>query len=700
MSARDVLRQVSVSQKVALLMAVMLVIAGVNIGVVFYYQSQVEQDSNAVDVAGQQRMLTQQITRYANGVAAGDEEAREPLRAATEKYQSNLDALDTGGTVGDTAVPAVPESGRDELQTEREEWNSFKSNVEVVLDEDAGPEEFDAALSEIQSESNGLLSTSDDLVKALSAANSQQIGFMQQLLLVLLLVDLVMFGFGVYVSRAYVGTPLKTLDDVAADIADGDLSTDVEGAHRHFVAGSDEIAGLAATVETLRQNVQGRIESAETARAEAEAAESEAKAAQSDAQSAQSEAETARRDAERAREEAEQLNTHLEQKAAAFSTTMEQAAAGDFTQRMDNESQSEAMTNIATAFNEMVDELETTIAEIQSFAQEVAASTEEVTAGADESQSASEQVSESIQAISADAENQSENLTEVTRETQSLSGTVEEVAASADDIATKSEATAERAQEGREAASRAMGEMNEIETKSTETIDEINSLASEIQEISEIVDLITDIAEQTNMLALNASIEAARAGEAGEGFAIVADEIKTLADEVGEATGDVESLIADIQSSTDTAVADIEEMGDSVDSGTETIADALGALEDMAENVEEANQGIQEISAATDDQAASTEKVASMIDNVVESANQVSSESENVSAAAQQQTSSLTQVSQTTRALARQADELQEMVFGFTVSDQASQPVTTGGGTSRSPRASPDGGSAVPDSDR
>lgn len=672
-TVRDLLRRISVSQKVTLLMAAMLVIASVNIGVVFYYQSQVENDSNAVDIAGQQRMLTQQMTRYANRIAAGDEEAREPLREAMEKYQSNLDALDSGGTVGGTDVPAVPDSARDELRVEQEEWASFRANVEVVLDQDPDTEEFNAALTEIQANSNGLLATSDDLVKALSAANSQQISFMQQLLVVLLVVDIIVFGLGVYVSRAYVSTPLDTLDEVAGDIAGGDLTTEVSGAHPHFEAGTDEIAGLATTVETLRENVQQRIE---------------------DAEAAESDARSARQDAEQARQRAEQLNDHLEQKAAAFSTVMQQAAAGDLTQRMDGESQSEAMTDIAAAFNDMADELEAAVAQIQSFSRQVATSTEEVTAGTDESREASEQVSESIQAISVDAEEQSENLEEVMGEMQNLSGTVEEVAASADELASKSETTAARGREGRQAANQAMSEMAEIKTKSTETIDEINSLASEIEEISEIVDLITDIAERTNMLALNASIEAARAGEAGEGFAVVADEIKRLASQVGDATEKVESLIGDIQSSTATAVTDIEEMGESVESGTETIEDALGALEEMAENVEESNRSIQGISTATDDQAASTEEVASMIDRVVQSADQISDESENVSAAAEEQASSLTQVSQTTRTLADQADELQEMISEFDVGGTVARHGTDGETTvGRSPQASADGGS-------
>jgi len=339
MNVKNLFKKISVSRKVTLLLAAMLIIAGMNIGVVFYYQSQVAEDSNSVDVAGQQRMLSQQMTRHANAVAAGNDEAKEPLRASMEKYQSNLDALDSGGTVDGTQVPAVPDSARNELRTEREEYESFRSNVEVVLNEPAGTEDFEAAITEIQVESDGLLTTSDDLVKALSAANSEQINFMQQLLLMLLLVDFVVFGFGVYVGRKYVGAPLRTLDEVAADIADGDLTADVEAAHPHFGAGTDEIAGLATTVETLRKNVKERI----------------------------NDAETSQQNAKQARQEAERLNDHLEEKATAFGTAMEQTAAGDFTKRMDEESQSEAMTNIASTFNDMTDELEATIAQIPVF---------------------------------------------------------------------------------------------------------------------------------------------------------------------------------------------------------------------------------------------------------------------------------------------------------------------------------------------
>lgn len=395
--------------------------------------------------------------------------------------------------------------------------------------------------------------------------------------------------------------------------------------------------------------------------------------------------EQAQRDAEQARKEAEALNDHLQDKAGEFSTRMGKAAEGDFTQRMDPASQSSAMTDIAEAFNAMMNELSETFTQIQSFADEVATSSEEVTIGTDETKSASEQVSESIQEISADAEIQSESIQEVASETQNLSGTVEEVASSAEEIAETSERAANLGREGQDAATEAMDEMAAIETQSEETVAEIESLADEIDEIGEIVELITEIAEQTNILALNASIEAARAGEAGEGFAVVASEIKELAGEVGDATDEVETLIEGIQSSTTNAVADIQEMGDRVSSGTETIEEALNSLDEIATNVEEVNQSIQAVSTATDDQASSTEEVASMVDEVADAAEQINSESENVSAAAEEQASSLTEVAQSSQTLANQADELQQLLSQFTLDTEPaaseSEPGTAAGST-------------------
>lgn len=463
-----------------------------------------------------------------------------------------------------------------------------------------------------------------------------------------------MLGFvllGITVGRNTI-REINRLKSKAATLEQGTLDIEL---HSDRI---DEIGQLYAAFGNMRDSLRERIREAEQATEQA--------------QQAKQQAEQAQQEAEREQQRSEELVQHLETTADAYSMRMERAADGDLSVRLDTESESAAMSQIAEAFNAMMADLEDTIIEIRSFADEVAAVSEEVTAGTEESQSASEQVGESVQKIATDAETQSENLQAVASEMQSLSGTIEEVASSADELAVKTEQTAERGQRGRSAASAAMDEMDAIEAQTDKTIDEVNSLATEMDEIGEIVELITEIAEQTNMLALNASIEAARAGEAGEGFAVVADEIKQLAQEVGDATDEVETLIREVQSSTDTVVGDIKEMDDRVASGTATIEESVEALEEVADNVEDANQSVQEISDATDDQASSTEEVASMIDEVADAAEQVSAESDNVSAAAEEQTSSLTQVSQSAQTLAEQADELQTKLATFTVSQMES----------------------------
>ena len=460
---------------------------------------------------------------------------------------------------------------------------------------------------------------------------------------ILLLIGATVLGFGVLgvtVGRTTLNA-LTRLTSKAEALEAGNLDVDVDSRR------VDEIGQLYAAFGSMRDSLRERVQEAEQAQA----------------------------DAERKKRQSAELATHLEDKAADYREEMRRAADGDLSVRLDPESESQALTQVAEAFNAMIAELEETMIEIRSFADEVAAASDEVTAGTTETQRASEQVSDSIQAIAADAESQSNDLREVAGEMQSLSGTIEEVAASADEIATTSRQSAETGRDGRESASAAMDEMAAIETQVDKTVGEVESLADEVNAINDIVGVIDDIAEQTNMLALNASSEASRAGEAGDSFGVVADEIKELADEVAAATDEIERLILDVQSSADVAVSDIREMGDRVASGTATIDNALDALESVAGNVEDMNRGIQEISSATDDQAGSTEEVAAMIDDIADAAHQVNTESDTVSAAAEEQTSSLTQVAQSAETLADRAEALQTQLDTFDVGeDQTDRP--------------------------
>jgi methyl-accepting chemotaxis protein len=408
-------------------------------------------------------------------------------------------------------------------------------------------------------------------------------------------------------------------------------------------------------------------------------------------------AEEKQEEAAKQRERMNELNDELKATASEYQSVMVECANGDFTRRLDDAVANEAMAEIATTFNEMMADLETTFAQIRGFADRVAAASEDVTAGTEESQRASEQVAESIQAIAADADTQHEHGEEAANEMQTLAGTVEEIAASASQVATASEEAVALSNEGQTAATEAMDEMNAIEAQSTTTVDQVESLAEELDAIGDIIELIEEIAEQTNILALNASIEAARAGEAGEGFAVVANEVKELAEETAEATEDVTTRIERVQSTSDDTVEDMRAMSNRVSTGTDTIEEALKALDGIADTIEEANDGIQEISDATDDQASSTEEVVNIVEEVADAAEQVNTESDNVSAAAEEQTSSLTEVSRSAEELTQQAETLRERLSTFTVDADTSQklsadPEMAAGTSTQSETAVGDGG--------
>ncbi|SER24993.1 methyl-accepting chemotaxis protein [Natrinema salaciae] len=449
----------------------------------------------------------------------------------------------------------------------------------------------------------------------------------------MLLTSLVTLGIvGVVLGRQTV-VPLARLRDRTTEMEEGNLDVDLETDR------VDEIGRLYDGFDSMRNSLRNQIQAAEDAREEAEAA----------------------------RAETESMNRHLEAKAEEFSAVMDECADGDLTRRLDPESESDAMSDIAVAFNEMVEELEGTTADVKSFANEVAAASEQVTASSEEVRSASQQVSESIQSISDGADQQNQNLQSVNQEMSGLSTTTEEIAASSNNVADIAERTAETGRLGREAAQEAIDGMHEIEAESMEAVDAIEELEREMEQVDELVEFISEVARETNMLALNANIEASRgaSGEDGSGFGAVAKQVKELAADTKSTAEDIEQRLERVNEQTSETTIEVQRTADRIAEHVDSVENAAEALDEIADYAEQTNDGVQEISAATEEQAASTQEVVAMVSTATNISESTAAESQRVAAAAEEQTSALSEVSESASSLADQAAHLSETLDHF-----------------------------------
>jgi methyl-accepting chemotaxis protein len=254
-----------------------------------------------------------------------------------------------------------------------------------------------------------------------------------------------------------------------------------------------------------------------------------------------------------------------------------------------------------------------------------------------ELESTAQEVSESANEITDAADQQSEQVDEIASEVSDLSATIEEVAATAGQVETASTRAESLAENGEDAATDAVETMGDIGTAVDGVAGDLTELQDRVDEIDTFVDEINGIADQTNILALNASIEAARAGKAGEGFGVVADEIKSLAQESQAYASDIEEMVSRIKTDTDETVDSLADATEQVDQGIERVQDAMENLNNIVEAVQETANGISEVADATDDQAAASEEIAAMVDQVVSQTSRVAGEIEELAAANEQQ---------------------------------------------------------------
>ena len=316
-------------------------------------------------------------------------------------------------------------------------------------------------------------------------------------------------------------------------------------------------------------------------------------------------------------------------------------AEGDFTAAdLDIKSKDEAgmlAAALNTTKNQLSHMLNTAMGSIAGTANQVA--------------SASEQLSATVHQMTRRLDEQSSKSSQVATAATEMSQTVIDIAKNASNIASSSVDTLKIAQIGEKIVCDTVNEVQVISSTVAESSQLIKTLGERSQQIFEIVDVIKDIADQTNLLALNAAIEAARAGEQGRGFAVVADEVRKLAEKTSKATAEVGEMIGAIQSETGKAVSAMTESQTRVEKGVALSADAGNALRKILDSVQGLQSMVQQIASATEEMSTVSESISADI--------------EVVASVSKETNSSAIEIETASNNLARLSADLQEVTRKF-----------------------------------
>lgn len=323
--------------------------------------------------------------------------------------------------------------------------------------------------------------------------------------------------------------------------------------------------------------------------------------------------------------------------------------------------------DLLKAFTNMAQNLQQIVTQVSRSAEQVAAASEQLTASADQSAMAAGQVAETITSVAAGAYSQGATVEHAVDVVQEMARAIGHIAGNSSTVSARSAETSRAATAGNQAMQQATNQMQAINRSVSQSAEVVGKLGESSKQIGEIVDVISGIAGQTNLLALNAAIEAARAGEQGRGFAVVADEVRKLAEQSHEAAQKIAHIVREIQTETTSVVTVMQQGTIDVTRGSEVIVSTGERFTAIVSLVEQLNSEIQEISAASEQLSASSEDVVKSVDTVKHLADETAANTQTISAAAEEQSASMEEIAASSQALSRLADELQTVVRKFKI---------------------------------
>ncbi|SDB83045.1 methyl-accepting chemotaxis protein [Pelagirhabdus alkalitolerans] len=350
-----------------------------------------------------------------------------------------------------------------------------------------------------------------------------------------------------------------------------------------------------------------------------------------------------------------------------LSKRMKEIANGTLTGAALKTKRKDEFAELIGSTNQMQEDLRSVIESVSDASENVSSASEELTQSAEEVREGSEQIASTMQELSTGSETQA---TTVSGLSEKMDQFLRRIKASNDDaksVSSESKTVIEKTDDGYQMMEQSIQQMTTIDSIVQDAVKKVEGLDKQSQQVSKLVDVIQDIAEQTNLLALNAAIEAARAGEHGKGFAVVADEVRKLAEDVSNSVREITTIINGIQTETNTVVNALENGYKEVNEGTTQLAKTGENFTSINDSI---NQMVAKIDKVTTNLTEITEESAQINESIEEIAS-ISEESaagvEQTAASSEESLSSMEEITSSAESLAELAENLSKEVSHFNV---------------------------------
>ncbi|ASZ60128.1 methyl-accepting chemotaxis protein TlpC [Bacillus subtilis] len=354
----------------------------------------------------------------------------------------------------------------------------------------------------------------------------------------------------------------------------------------------------------------------------------------------------------------------------ALKSAFESAGNGDMTIEVSDKTGDE-LSELSVYYNKMRMKLNETIQTVQQSALQLASASQQLSAGAEETNQASEKITEAVQQIANGAQDQITRIENSESSLKQASADIRDISANTAAIADKGQLAQSKADIGQKEIANVQAQMDAIHQSIQKSGEIIHQLDGRSKQIEQILSVITQIADQTNLLALNAAIEAARAGEQGKGFAVVADEVRKLAEESQQSAGQISKLIIEIQKDMNRSARSVEYVKTEAAEGVTMIQRTRDAFKEIAAATSEISAEISDLSASVTNISASAHHINDSFAANTADIKESTKNTRQAAALTEEQFAAMEEITAASETLSQLAEELTGIISQFKMINQA-----------------------------